>query len=429
MRICKTIAACLSLWLAYPTCAQTLFSTTPEDVGLSSARLSYIDALLQRYVDEKKIAGGVTLVARRGKVAHFAAFGEMDEGKPMQRDAIFRIYSMTKPITSVAAMILYEEGHFQLYDPVAQYLPEFADLKVFAGETAQGIELSEPERPMTIHDLLTHTSGLSYGDSDTPVDLMYRKAGIPDFRSTPNSYFYTLPNHDRLADMVQKLSEAPLLFHPGERWHYSVSTDVLGHLVEVISGMPLDQFFAQRIFAPLNMVDTGFYVPEEKVARFTAGYGLDDSGALTNIDSPQTSPFTQPPTLVSGGGGLSNGDGLVSTASDYYNFAQMLLNGGHLNGTRLLSRKTVELMTENHLWGEYEEGYGFGLGFSVLVNLARSQELGSVGNFGWMGAANTWFLVDPREELVAIFMMQFVPYGHYPIINQFKTLAYQAIID
>ena len=410
-----------------PVCGQTVAKFEPEEVGLSSTRLERINKLMQNYVHEKKLSGIVTLVARRDKVVHFERFGMMriEENKQMQLNTIFRIHSMTKPITSVAVMMLYEEGHFQLYDPVSKFIPEFEGLKVVEDATEQGLELSDPEREMTIRDLLIHTSGLTYGDGDTPVDVMYREGGVLEYRPKKSGEFCIMPGDGRtLKGMIQKLSKIPLLFHPGEQWHYGVSTDVLGHLVEVVSGMPLDRFFEERIFEPLGMVDTGFYVPEEKIRSFAASYSPGGSGGISIIDPPTTSPFSSPTSFFAGGGGL------VSTASDYYRFAQMLLNGGHLNGTRLLGRKTVELMTVNHLWwGEYTKGFGFGLGFWVIEDIGRSQEIGSEGSFGWGGAANTWFLIDPREKLIAIFMTQLVPYGHYPVIKQFKTLAYQAIVD
>ncbi len=404
-----------------PVISQGLPTATPEEVGISSKRLERINTLMQHYVDEKKLAGAVTLVARRGKIVHFERFGMMDieANQPMQLDTIFRIYSMTKPITSVAVMMLYEEGRFQLNDPISKFIPELKGLKVVKNVTASGIELVEAEREITIRDLLIHTSGFPYGFGDGPVDQMYQKAKL-------------LAPDSTLKEMVQKLGVIPLVHQPGTKWEYSVSTDVLGYLVEVVSGKPLDLFFEENIFKPLGMKDTGFYVPKEKIARFAANYGPDETGRIKVIDEPKTSPFSSPRRFLSGGGGL------VSTVSDYLRFAQMLLDGGELNGARLLGRKTIELMTTNNLPNELIpiqlggtplEGYGFGLGFSVLVDVARSQELGSEGSFGWAGAATTLFLIAPKEELIAIAMTQFMPYDHYPVFKEFRVLTYQAIVD
>lgn len=405
-----------------PVDGQPLVLAAPEEVGFSSARLMRIDALVQGYVDQQQLAGAVTLVARRGQVVHFEAFGMGDEGVPMRTNAVFRLFSLTKPITCVAAMILYEEGHFQLYDPVADFIPEFAGMKVFAGEGADGLELVEPERAMTIHDLLINTSGLADGDGDTPVDDLYRETGV--FGDLEEMGEFCILFGDRsLKGMVHKLGQIPLLYHPGEQWSRSVSADVLGHLVEVVSGMPLDRFCTERIFKPLGMVDTGFYVPAEKLDRFTALYSADPQQGIRLREPPMPSLFATPTTFFSGGVGL------VSTTGDYYRFAQMLLNGGQLHGARILSRKTVELMTVNHLWGEYDDGYGFGLGLAVLTDLGHAQGLGSEGSFGWAGASTSSFVVDPREELVAVFMSQLVPDKPYPVIDQFRTLTYQAIVD
>ncbi|MCZ6679929.1 MAG: serine hydrolase [Candidatus Poribacteria bacterium] len=398
---------------------QGLPTATPEDVGLSSTRLQRISPVMQRYVDDGKLAGVMTMVARRGKVVHFEKFGMMDiEGnKPMEFDTIFRIYSMTKPITSVAIMMLYEEGHFQLDDPVSEFIPAFKNMKVFNGTTENGIELVNAKREMTIRDLLAHTSGLTYGWGDGPVDQMYQKALKQIFERREGT----------LKDMVRKLSLIPLIHHPGTAWQYSVSTDVLGYLVEVISGMPLDQFFAERIFQPLKMVDTGFYVLKDKIGRFAANYRPEADNPLKAIDPPATSRFSAgQPTFFSGGGGL------VSTASDYVRFCQMLLNGGELDGVRLLGRKTVELMTANHL-SSYSDsfgrkGSGFGLGFQVVTDAAESGQLWSTGTYRWGGAAATAFWIDPKEELIGVLMTQLMS-NPYPLRPQFHTLTYQAIVD
>ncbi|MEA2063864.1 MAG: serine hydrolase domain-containing protein [Gemmatimonadota bacterium] len=413
--------------LTGPVSGQGLPLAEPEEVGLSSARLNRITAVMQDYVDRQKLAGIVTLVARRGRVALFERFGVMDleSKKPMRFDSIFRIYSMTKPVTSVAVMMLYEEGLLQLDDAVEKYLPEFKDIKVFVN-TGSGPELVDLEREITILDLLTHTSALNY---DFPEGSDYYKK-YQEFRKHKENL--------TLREMVRQLAGLPISHQPGRRWQYSGwSTDVLGHLVEVLSGLSFDVFLEQRIFKPLGMKDTGFFVPEEKIFRFTTLYGPGEKGGIEPIDKPSTSKYTSgPPALVSGSGGL------VSTASDYVRFNQMMLGGGQLYGTRLLSRKTVELMTANHLpehmipfgfgAGNLEyvtRGFGFGLGYAVLADVARHGILGSEGLFKWAGAANTDQWVDPREELIGIFLTQFMPNGFYPVDRQFRVLVYQAIND
>jgi len=401
---------------------------TPEEAGVSSTRLNRIRKAMQSYVDEEKLAGLITMIARRGQVLHFERFGMMDieANKPMQSDTIFRIYSMTKPITSVAVMMLYEEGCFQLNDPVSKFIPAFKDVRVFVNATESSLELVEPEREVTIRDLLTHTSGLVYGNPEgSPVEVMVWQADQEAEKVIPD---------ETLEEWIQRLVKLPLAHQPGSKWHYGLSTDVLGYLIEVISGLAFDAFLEQRIFVLLGMEDTSFYVPQDKIGRLAAMYGPAEDGALQVIDAPATSEYSKPKKFLSGGGGL------VSTVSDYVRFAQMLLNGGELDGVRLLSRKTVELMTMNHLSDELIpiqlgpltsalNGYGFGLGFAVLTNVAQSGMLGSEGAFGWGGAASTFFWVDPREELIGLIMPQFMPAGHYPITQEFQVLSYQAIVD
>ncbi len=404
----------LLLCLAPYAAGQGLPIAAPEESGLSSERLQRISPVMQGYVDEGKVAGVMTMVARRGKVVHFEKFGKMDiaADKPMEFDTIFRIYSMTKPITSVAIMMLYEEGRFQLNDPVSKFIPEFKDLKVFKNETEEGIELAHTKREMTIRDLLTHTSGLTYGWGDGPVDKMYQRAKLFDPKGT-------------LKEAVSKLSRIPLVHQPGTAWEYSVSTDVLGYLVEVISGLSFDVFLEERIFKPLGMVDTGFSVPDEKVERYAALYRPDDKSGLEIVYAPPLATGKQ--TFFFSGGG-----GLVSTASDYIRFSQMLLNGGELEGVRLLGRKTVELMTLNHLPPDlhpfYQKGAGFGLGFRVVTDVAETETVGSEGTFSWGGAASTTFWVDSDEELIGLLMTQLLA-NPYPFQQQFKTLTYQAIVD
>ena len=404
----------LLLCLAPYAAGQGIPMGAPEEVGLSSERLQRISPVMRSYVDRGKLAGVMTMIARRGKVVHFEKFGHKDiaADKPMEFDTIFRIYSMTKPITSVAIMMLYEEGRFQLNDPVSKFIPEFKDLKVFKNETEDGIELAYTKREMTIRDLLTHTSGLTYGWGDGPVDKMYQQAKLFDPKDT-------------LKDAVGRLSRIPLLHQPGTTWEYSVSTDVLGYLVEVISGVSFDVFLEERIFKPLGMVDTGFSVPDEKVGRYAALYKPDDQTGLEIVYTPPLATG-QRTFFFSGGGGL------VSTASDYIRFSQMLLNGGELEGVRILGRKTVELMTMNHLPPGLhpfnQQGAGFGLGVRVITDVAETETVGSVGAFGLGGAASTVFWVDPEEELIGLLMTQLLA-NPYPFQQQFKVLTYQAIVD
>lgn len=393
----------------------------PEQVGCSSERLKRIGMVMQRYINEGKIAGILAMVVRRGQMVYSKCFGMMDieANKPMQFDTLFRIYSMTKPITSVAVMMLYEEGHFQLTDPISRFIPGFEDAQVLVNVTESGLELANLEREITIWHLLTHTSGLSYGfDENDPVDKMIQKRIWSMLEQQPDT---------TLEQMIRDLARLPLAHQPGSAWRYSLATDVLGYLVQVVSGVSFDDFLKQRILEPLGMVDTDFYVPEDKIERFAANYGPGEEGGLKVIDAPATSTFAKPTNHPSGGGGL------VSTASDYVRFAQMMLNKGELDNVRLLGRKTIELMTMNHLPEEFhpfeDASRGFGLGVSVLTDVAKSQTLGSVGTYGWGGAANTIFWVDPKEELIGLLMLQFMPNNTYPVAPDFGVLVYQPIID
>lgn len=381
---------------------------------------------MQSYIDQHKLAGLITVVARRGQVAHLECFGWMnlEANQPMRPDTILRMYSMTKPITSVAALMLFEEGHFQLDDPVARFIPAFAEMKVCREETAAELQLVEQERPMTMRDLLMHTSGIPHDSPDgSPIEALYHQA---ELRLADRS----------LHEMVQALVKLPLVCQPGSRWCYGLSHAVLGYLVDVIGGIPLDTFLEQRIFRPLGMRDTGFSVPPEKHERLAAVYGPAEGGGLVRVDTPYVNSCTQPRRFLDGGGGL------VSTATDYLRFAQMLLNGGELDGTRLVSRKTVELMTSNHLplpllpyrldiprLDYLCQGHGFGLGVRVMMDVAQAGVLGSEGEYGWAGAATTVVWIDPKEEMICLLLPQFIPPGEYPIDRQFKVLAYQAIVD
>ena len=394
---------------------------SPESVGFSSARLARINTVMQRYVDQRKLAGMVTLVARRGQTVHFETCGMADvaTGTPMRHDTLFRIYSMTKPITSAALLMLFEEGRFQLSDPIARYIPAFADVKVLDNSAGSGVRYVAPVRPISIRDLLTHTAGLSYGfDENVYIDELYREQVYTLREAQPNL---------TLEEFVEVIAKLPLAHQPGSAFRYSFATDVVGLLVQVIAGMPFAEFLRQRIFEPLGMNDTSFSVPAEQIGRFAATHGPDAEHGLVVTDAPTTSDYARPTHLPSGGGGL------VSSTSDYLRFAQMLLNQGELDGVRLLGRKTVELMTANHLPAGVhpfdDTCSGFGLGVSVLLDLAQSQSLGSVGTYGWGGAANTNFWIDPREQLIGILMLQFMPSDTYPVSPDFRTLVYQALVD
>ncbi len=394
----------------------------PEDVGMSAERLERIAPLIQSYVDQGELVGATTMVARRGEVVHFETYGDlnMETGQDIEEDSIFRIYSMTKPITSLATMLLYEEGHFQLDDPVSEYLPGFSDVRV----VGEGGALVASERPMTIRMLLTHSAGLTYGVfGDTLIDRMYREAGVME---SPD-----------LTTFIDRLSEIPLQYQPGSRFHYSVATDVLGALVQAVSGQPLGEFFHERIFEPLGMEDTFFQVPEEKVDRFGTNHTFDSAtGEMTISDAPANSNFVQRQTFQSGGGGL------LSTTEDYMRFAQMLLNGGELDGERIIGAKTLEYMTQNHLpaiFGDqgvhapdtlpgFADGTGFGLGFAVIEDPKRAGGVASEGEYYWGGAAGTIFWIDPEEELAGVVMIQHMNV-QVPLRAEFKALTYSAITE
>lgn len=400
--------------------AQDAKIVAPESVGLSSERLARLDKAMQDDIDQEKTGGIVVLVARHGSIAYHKAFGmaDIESGEKMRTDHLFRLYSMTKPVTSVALLMLYEEGKFQLSDPLEKHIPAFKDVKVFGGFDNNGkMVLEEPKRKITIHDVFRHTAGFGYGGTDdSPVNKAYREAGI-DFAKL-----------DSLKDLVDKLAKVPLLYHPGERWVYSVAHDVQAYLVEHFSGMPFDKFVHTRIIEPLGMKDAVFGIPKEYLSRYTTNYAQAKEGGIQSIDKPENSNYaryTEHPF-----GGLS----LSSTTMDYYLFAQMLLNRGRLNNTQLLGKKTVELMTTNNLppqvpdIGSMGGGTGYGLGVSVLLNPARSANLSSVGQFGWGGAATTWVIVDPKEDMISLYFTQFMP-TDINLISRFQTLVYQSIVD
>jgi len=399
----------------------------PESSGLSGPRLQHIDRFLQqKYLDTGKLPCALTLVERNGQIAHFSALGSMDveRNRPLQQDTIFRIYSMTKPLTSLALMMLVEEGRVSLDDPVHRYIPQWRDLGVYEGGFIGGFRTKRTSAPMRVIDLMRHTSGLTYGfQQRTNVDAAYRKLHIGE-----------IPTALSLEQMIDELAKVPLEFSPGSAWNYGVSTDVVGYLVGKISGQPFEQFLRSRILDPLGMTDTDFMVPAAKASRFAACYAATPKGGMALQDDPQTSFFLKPPTFVSGGGGL------VSTAADYLRFCKMLLNGGALDGVRLVSPKTLELMSHNHLPGSKDlpdlavslfsevtyAGVGFGLGFAVSVSPARGLLPGSPGDISWGGLASTYFWVDPREQLIVIFMTQLTPSATYPIRRELRTLVYSA---
>jgi CubicO group peptidase (beta-lactamase class C family) len=399
----------------------------PAEVGFDIDRLARIDRHFSAYVDDGRLPGWLAVVARRGKIAHVASYGQrdMEAELPVERDTIFRIYSMSKPITSVAAMMLYEEGGFELKDPVSRFIPAFADTKVFRSGSSSRPVLEPTVEPIRMWHLLTHTSGLSYGFHYAhPVDALYRAAGFE----------WGAPADADLAECCERFAALPLVFQPGTSWNYGVSTDVLGRVVEIVSGQSLDEFFTERIFQPLGMTDTGFFVPPDEVERLAALYVPD--GTLKAVRMPGPDPVRRP-RFLSGGGGL------VSTASDYHRFSQLLLGDGTLDGVRLLGPRTVRYMTRNHLPGGVDleafgqstfaetsfDGVGFGLGFSVMQDPVANRVLTTPGEFGWGGAASTAFWVDPREQITVLFLTQLLPSSTHPIRPQLKQLVYQALVD
>ncbi len=398
----------------------TLTMATPEEVGMDSQRLARVTQAMQSLVDQGLLAGVVTMVARNNKIVHFESVGyrDLESGAQMSNDALFRIYSMTKPVTGVALMMLYEEGRFRLADPVEKYIPEFKGLKVAAGVDAEGNLLTEAaNHPMTIRELMSHTGGLSYGlFSQSKVDDLYTEANVLDSNST-------------LKDMIGKLSGIPLRQQPGSLWHYSVSVDVQGYLVEVLSGQKFDEFLEERLFQPLGMKDTGFYVPAEKHARFAQVYGYAQDGKLVAQEGfAGAQNWLEPVNFLSGGGGL------ISSTMDYMRFSQMLLNGGELDGVRILSPLTVELMHRNQMPRGMADnilgapGTVFGLGFAVVSDPVEAEGY-SKGEFYWGGAAGTWFWIDPVEDLVFVGMIQQFGNLRPDVRSLARRLTYQAIME
>ncbi len=417
-RLVLSLLVALVLAVA-PVVAQPLPLATPESEGFSPERLQRLHAMLRRQVEEGKHAGLVSLVARHGRIVDWQVYGSRDLGArlPMEKDTIVRIYSMSKVISSVAVMILHEQGRLKLDDPVGTYLPALATMKVFTGGSARKPRLVAATRQMTVKDLLTHTSGLIYGFGNGPIDEIYRDAKILESSS--------------MDDFVVGLARLPLAHQPGARFSYGLGIDVVGAIVEKVAGMPFERFVEQRITAPLGMVDTGYDVAESKRARLAKVYTLDKANALAEVPETQMAGVYPEP----GRGFAAGGAGMFSTIGDYARFGQMLLNGGELDGVRILGRKTVELMMVNHLnhlsppTTEPGKGDGFGLGGSVRVDLARGDRLGSVGQFGWSGAATTYFSIDPREQTLVLVFAQHFPFNQHGLFWQFSTLTYAALVD
>ena len=399
----------------------------PEDVGLSAPRLARIGRLIRAYVDDGKLPFAAITVMRKGQVAYSDIHGrrDLETGQPAIADGLYRIYSMTKPVTTVAAMTFFEEGRFLLDDPVATYLPGLARQLVHVTGPYDAMQLAEPTSAPTIRQLMNHTAGYTYGQFDPgPVGRAMRRARA-DFGD----------NGETLATVVDRLADVPLCFHPGTAWNYGVATDVLGRVVEVIAGKPLEQVFRERIFAPLNMEDTFFGVPDDKANRFCSLYAKTEDTPLKLVETAAGSRFREPVAMHSGGGGL------VSTMADYLRFTEMLRRGGALGEARILGRKTVNLMMQNHLPGDMASmgqatfsempmaGIGFGLGGAILLDPARSRIFGSAGEFAWGGMASTTFWIDREEEISVVFMTQLIPSSSYPIRQELRILVYQALVD
>ena len=417
--ITRQLTFVLLIGLAFPARAGDLATARAEKVGMSSERLARITTLARRYVDEGKLAGVVTIVARHGKIVHYEAVGKqsLESGAPMTRDTLFRIYSMSKPITAVAAMILYEEGKFQLTDPVSKFVPELKGLKVLK----DGKEIPA-QSEINMQQLLSHTAGFSYGFlPGDAVDKRYQDEKL-------------LSSKD-LDEFIKRLARIPLRYDPGSRWHYSVAVDVTGAVIERISGQGFDRFLKERVFAPLKMEDTFFEVPESKLSRFGTNHRWNAEQRKLEVAPSSDYPIYRKTTFFSGGGGL------VSTAMDYMRFAEMLRNGGELEGVRVLSPKTIQLMTMDHLPATVKigtsgetptvslggvSGSGFGLGFGIITDVPKSGVIGSVGEYSWGGAAGTVFWVDPVEEIVVVGMVQLMQ-SPWPLRRELKTLTYQAL--
>jgi CubicO group peptidase (beta-lactamase class C family) len=418
MRI-HAITLTLGLVLVTAVGAQPLPTASPESEGFSAERIARVHAMLREHVDSRRHAGVVSLIVRHGKILDWQTYGSRDLAAklPMEKDTIVRIYSMSKVISSVAVMILHEEGKLKLDDKVGKYLPALAKMQVFAGGTVKKPRLVDARREITIKDLLTHTSGLIYGFGQEPIDEIYRDAKLLES-----------PSMDAF---VAKLATLPLAFQPGERYSYGLSIDVLGAVVEKVSAMPFERFVEERITRPLGMTDTAYDVPEAKRSRMAKVYTLDKANALVEVAEDQLAGVYAEP----GRGFAAGGAGMFSTIGDYARFGQMLLNGGRLDRVRILGRKTVELMFANHLnhldvpTRDAAGSEGFGLGGRVRIDLAKGGQLGSVGQFGWSGAATTYFDIDPKEQTLMLVFAQHFPFNQHGLFWQFSTLVYAALVD
>jgi CubicO group peptidase (beta-lactamase class C family) len=411
------IALFLLSALATAALSQPLPRARPVEEGFSPQRLEKMHTMIQRHIAEGKHAGAISMIVRDGKIVDWQAYGcrDLETKAPMERNTIVRIYSMSKVITSVAVLMLHEEGRFKLDDPVANYIPELKNMKVFKGGTADNPELVDAKSPITIKHLLTHTAGFTYGSTNHPVEALNERAD--------------LWNAPTFKEFIGRVCKLPLAHQPGEAFRYGINTDVLGYLVEIVSGQKFEDFLEQRIFRPLRLRDTAFYVPEEKRSRLAKIYELGPDGNLRPA-KPILDSYRGP-----GQGFPSGGGGLYSTIGDYARFGQMLLNGGKLDGEQILGRKAVELMMANHLnhlerqthiWSNSD---GFGLGGSVRIDLAKGNGLGSVGQFGWTGAATTYFNLDPKEKTLALLFVQHFPHDQHGIFWKFSTLFYQSLVD
>jgi CubicO group peptidase (beta-lactamase class C family) len=407
---------------------EPLPTVSPSAVGVDGERLGRLDARMKRFVEEGQHAGIVTLLARNGRIVAWRTWGQRDVARqlPMEKDTIFRIYSMSKVITSVAVLTLHEEGRIKLDDPVAKYLPALKAVKVFKGGTAAAPVLAPARTPITIKHLLTHTSGFIYGFGSDPIDRIYNGSKIFEAGS--------------LDAFVAQAAKLPLAHEPGTRFSYGISTDILGAVVEKVTGKKFEEVVEERICRPLRMRDTSFDVPADKIGRLAVVYKHAPSGSGVTTGGGESGPFVEASAIASafaepGRGFAAGGSGIFSTIGDYARFAQMLLNGGELDGVRILGKKTVELMTANHLnhlarvTHPPSDSDGFGLGVSVRLDVARSNELGSVGRFGWNGAATTSVIIDPKEQLIGLVFAQHMPYNQHDLFWNFSTLAYQALVE
>lgn len=439
--LCSVLPVVLSS--CNPQVSSASYNTVdPETVGLSSERLGRLEKLIDNHVKDKKISGAVVLVARKGKIAYFKESGLADTNKPMKKDTIFRIVSMTKPLTSTAIMLLYEEGKLLLSDPVSKYIPEFKNQKVLELQP-KGSEfeykLVPAKREITVRDLLSHSSGLLYlfpanyyhERERILVAELYKEAGITDGFCRPD---------ETIGDMVKRIARLPLFKHPGEVWDYSLASDVLGYLVEVVSGKKFDQFMQERIFDPLKMKDSHFYIPKEKLGRLAAVWKSDWKGSLIRVgDEPMISDYLAlcpSDAYALSGKYLTGGANVLSTVYDYYRFSQMLLNKGELDGVRLLSRKTVELMTATNHIGKFDavflhdHGWKFGLGFAIQTDRGHDVDSGDAGVYEWAGIYSTRFSINPKEEKITIFMSQTSPFGlHFNLWDRILVLSGSAVVD